>query len=298
MAMINDAWKPRIQDISSFMSFSGGPSVSIMRLDEIHPIISGNKWAKLKWHIDAALKGGKSTLLTFGGPHSNHLIATAEAARQHGLQSIGILRSAQGKSIDTPTLQACIAAGMQIRYSDWSAFDYRQTFYHPSLSPEEAATTYIVPPGGADELGIKGVGDIAQWIPADTTTVCVPVGTGTTMAGLIPHLKGITTIGFSATRHSHEQSNHIQQWLGGNPSMWLLHPDHHFKGFAKVSSELTDFIKHFNSATGIPLDIVYSSKMIFYLKQLIAKGIFGGRSNILCIHTGGLQGNPPGLFPA
>jgi 1-aminocyclopropane-1-carboxylate deaminase len=298
MAMISDDWKPRIQDITLYMCPVGGPIVSIMRMDEIHPIVSGNKWAKLKWHVDAALNERKSTLLTFGGPHSNHLIATAEAARQHGVASIGLLKSTKGTIPDTTTTKACIAAGMQLRYVDWSDFDYRQSLLHTSLSPNETATTYIIPPGGADELGRKGVGDIAQWIPKHITTVCVPVGTGTTMAGLIPHLAGITTLGFSATRHAHEQSSSVRRWTADYPSMWLLFPDHHFKGFGKVPAELTDFIQHFHSGTGIPLDVVYTGKMLYYLKQLIEKGVFAPTSHILCIHTGGLQGNPPGLFPA
>jgi 1-aminocyclopropane-1-carboxylate deaminase/D-cysteine desulfhydrase-like pyridoxal-dependent ACC family enzyme len=296
--MISDAWKPSIQDITSYMCPNGGPKVSIMRLDEIHPIVSGNKWAKLKWHIDAAIKDNKDTLLTYGGPHSNHLIATAEAARQAGLKSIGILRSPKAKQIDTPTLRACTAAGMELRFSDWSDFDYRQQPSATSQTAEESTHTHIIPPGGADELGRKGVGDIARWIPEGTTTVCLPVGSGTTIAGLIAHLKGITVIGFSATRHTHEQSALIQQWLEGYPSLWLLFPDHQFRGFAKVSTELIDFIKDFHSSTAIPLDIVYNGKMIYYLKQLITQRVFASKSHILCIHTGGLQGNPPGLFPA
>ena len=296
--MISDAWKPRIQDITHYMCPNGGPGVRILRLDEIHPIVSGNKWAKLKWHIDAAIKGNKDTLLTYGGPHSNHLIATAEAARQSGLKSIGILRSPKASPIDTPTLQACKAAGMQLRFSDWSDFDYRQDPTAPSNNAATLPHAHIIPPGGADVLGRKGVGDIANWIPEGTTTVCLSVGTGTTMAGLIPHLPAITTIGFAATRHTHEQSALLQQWTAGHSSMWFLYPDHHFRGFAKVSPELLTFIKDFFSATGIPLDIVYNAKMIYYLKQLISRKVFPRDRRILCIHTGGLQGNPPGLFPA
>ena len=57
-----------------------GLEVFIKRDDLIHPIISGNKWRKLKYVLQQARTENKNHLVTFGGAYSNHLLAVAAAA--------------------------------------------------------------------------------------------------------------------------------------------------------------------------------------------------------------------------
>ena len=64
----------------------------VKRLDKVHPFISGNKLFKLRYNLIEAKKLGYTTLLTFGGAYSNHIAATAYAAKENCFKSIGIIR--------------------------------------------------------------------------------------------------------------------------------------------------------------------------------------------------------------
>ena len=64
----------------------------IKREDLLHPFISGNKYRKLKYNLLAAKADNQNTILTFGGAYSNHIAATAYAAKEKGFDAIGIIR--------------------------------------------------------------------------------------------------------------------------------------------------------------------------------------------------------------
>ena len=69
-----------------------GITVDVLRLDKIDKVISGNKWFKLKYYLEEALSLQKKTIISFGGPYSNHIIATAAVCKLYGLKSIGLIR--------------------------------------------------------------------------------------------------------------------------------------------------------------------------------------------------------------
>lgn len=262
----------------------------MLRLDAVHPVVSGNKWYKLKHNLAAAAEHGKTALLSFGGGYSNHLVATAFAARQAGLQATGLVRGDYSSRL-TPSLEACMSYGMQLvpltgtEYAAWSKGA-------PAGLRERYPDAWIIPAGGANEAGVLGASELAAFIPESATDVCVSVGTGTTLAGLHRALPAhIRLHGFCAARSCAGALDLLGPW----PERVSIHPVADPR-FGKWSGALIGFMQAFRAGTGIALDIVYTGKMMDAVRQMLEQASFGPDADIICIHTGGLQGNPEGLF--
>lgn len=263
-------------------------SIGMLRLDQLHPIISGNKWYKLKYNIDEAVSNKASTLITYGGFYSNHLIATAAAAKAFHLKSIAIVRGIQGNNALTPTLQACKDFGMQLQFVTKEHYAQLKTSSGVTSLLQSYPNAFIVPEGGNNELGIKGTKEIGAFIPEDYTHVVVSVGSGSTIAGLRQALqKEKVVVGFIPMK----QGKYLQEEPHLKSLDITLIDDFHFGGFGKYQPELIDFINRFYANNHLPLDIVYTGKMMFGVQQLIRQNYFPEGAKILCIHTGGLQGN-------
>lgn len=266
--------------------------LGVLRLDRIHPLVSGNKWFKLKENMKAAQQGGFSALLSFGGTYSNHLSAMAAAAQLSGLRSIGMVRGLHGKEQPTETLRSCMETGMELHYMSREAYARKDD---PSfLARLQAAypDAYIIPEGGDNEQGMMGAGAIAAYIPSDVHLVVLAAGTGTTFAGIRRQLDpAVAMLGFPVMKGGMYLRESITQKLGAGQGNWDLNADYHFGGFAKYNDRLTGFMNDFYKQHEVPLDIVYTSKMMYGVFELLSSGHFLVGSNILCIHTGGLQGN-------
>jgi 1-aminocyclopropane-1-carboxylate deaminase len=266
-------------------------AVDMLRLDLLHPIISGNKWYKLKYNIQHAVAAGYKSILTFGGGFSNHLIAAAAAAKEYNLSAIGIIRGHYPQL--TPTLAACQELGMQLIFVPKAAYERKtEESYLQELSIQYDHP-FIIPEGGANEYGRKGIEEIAALIPASYTHICVSVGTGTTLAGLrnaLPISQHIS--GFAPMKNGNylksEMAAHLSPAQNNN---WQLYDAWHFGGFGKYNEELISFMNSFNETNQVPLDMVYTAKMMYGVKELLQSGRFPANAALLCIHTGGLQGN-------
>lgn len=265
--------------------------VDMLRLDLIHPVVSGNKWFKLRLNMKHAIEGGFKVIVTFGGGYSNHLIATAFAAKMFGLPCIGIVR---GKyDMLTPTLQACIDNGMELIYV--SHEDYKNKD-QPQWAKELVAhfdDIFIIPEGGDNEWGRAGAALISRFINDSYSHVAVSVGTGTTLAGLRTSLPARQQIlGFVPMKQGVYLHDHISGHLPIEKNTnWQLFDSWHFGGFGKWNDELITFMNDFYEISHIPLDIVYTSKMMYGVRQMIVNESFANDARILCVHTGGLQGN-------
>jgi 1-aminocyclopropane-1-carboxylate deaminase len=293
MATIDES-KAIIQSLSAEWSDSDSVQVDMLRLDLVHPVISGNKWFKLKHNIAAAKTSGSKTILSFGGAYSNHLIATAAAARASGIAAIGIVRGDDKQEL-TETLRQCEDRGMQLHFVSRGEYKQKEEAAWLEYLFEKFDNPFIIPEGGANEWGRKGAGDIAALVPASYTHVCLSVGTGTTFSGLRNALPvTMQLLGFAPMKGGNYLADEIRGHLKDDCDVnWLLFDQWHFGGFGKWNSELLQFMNEFYRINNIPLDIVYTGKMMFGVKQLIEKEQFPGGSEILCIHTGGLQGNSP-----
>ena len=271
-----------------------GVLLLIKRDDLIHEHISGNKWRKLKYNLREAAEQNHHTLLTFGGAYSNHVTATAFAAQKAGLSSIGVIRGEDDKT--NPTLQFASEHGMQLHFV--SRENYRRKTDDDFIEglEEQFERFFLVPEGGANGLGVRGCAEILPEVEEDFDVVCCAAGTGTTLAGLALALKeNQKLLGFPALKGGGFLKDEVRRLASeSNLKHGILNleliTDYHFGGYAKMKPELLDFIRGFESRTGIPLDPIYTGKMMFGIYDMIEKGNFLPRTTVLAVHTGGLQG--------
>ena len=264
--------------------------LTIKRLDLIHPQISGNKFFKLKYNLLAAQQQGFSQVLTFGGAFSNHIAATAFAAQHFGFQSIGMIRGEELASQQfNPTLQTAQDLGMQLHFL--SRFEYRlrhQAEYLQQLQ-QQYPQAFIIPEGGSNALAIQGTQEILS--PDDLENydvICCAVGTGGTLAGIIESSSEQQhVLGFSALKGDFLKHD-IQQWT--DKSNWSLTDAYCCGGYAKTTAKLLQFMQQFEQQHHIPLEQVYTAKMMMGILDLIQYHHFPAHTRILAIHTGGLQG--------
>ena len=267
-----------------------GINLVIKRDDLIHPFVSGNKFRKLKYNLLQAKAENQSTLLTFGGAYSNHIAAVAYAGKENGFQTIGIIRGDElaDKIESNPTLNFAQKCGMQFEFVSRETYRLKTEESFLEQLQQKYGAFYLIPEGGTNAFAIQGCEEILTPEDASFDYVACAIGTGGTISGLInsvlPHQK---VLGFPALKGEFLQDE-IRKFV--RHENWELITDYHFGGYGKVSPDLIDWINRFYVQTQIPLDPVYTGKMVFGILDLIAKNYFPENVNILMIHTGGLQG--------
>ena len=263
--------------------------VFLKRDDLIHPFIIGNKWRKLKYNFDFAIKNKFKEVLTFGGAYSNHILATAAAGKLFGINTTGIIRGHELNNKSNDTLMEASAFGMNLHF-------VTRAVYHQNkmgVSEDQDSRTFLLPEGGTNDLAIKGVAELVDEIDVDFDNIVVPIGTGGTVCGIIKGLKGAKNItGFSVFKGGSLKSQ-IQYKLEcfniKHKNFKMIH-GYHFGGFAKIDQTLTDFIYKFNNKFKILLDPIYTGKTFFGVWDIIKKRYFKEKTRILLLHTGGIQG--------
>ncbi|MDD5275405.1 MAG: pyridoxal-phosphate dependent enzyme [Methylovulum sp.] len=268
-----------------------GVELWLKRDDLLHPVISGNKWRKLKYSLQHALSLGADTLISMGGAYSNHLHALAYTGHVLGLKTIGFIRGEQAGPL-TPSLADMRAWGMELRFI--SRADYRQLRQYKSWQalPDLGPGQYWLPEGGAQALALQGIAELVHELDSPYDVLCAPCGTGATLAGLIAAAPAqADIIGFAALKNGGFLTADIAALLGRQQDNWQVNLDYHFGGFAKTNAELMAFIAVFEAKTEIPLEPVYTGKMLYGLYELVKKDYFSAGQRIIAIHTGGLQGN-------
>jgi 1-aminocyclopropane-1-carboxylate deaminase len=265
-------------------------TISVLRLDLVHPVISGNKWFKLRHYLARAARTGRRTVLTFGGAYSNHILATAAACREAGLSAIGIIRGERASFLN-PTLSEAERLGMQLHFIS-------RTCYREKKIPEELweqhprSEVMVVPEGGYGTLGLRGIADLLSTERTGSYThILSAVGTGTTLAGLaLGAEEGQKVIGIAVMKNGGLEAS-VQRLLPRRlPDLTILHRFHQ-GGYARHTPELLRFMNDWYATTGIPSDFVYTGKLFFAADQLLKEGYFPPGSRLLLVHTGGLQGN-------
>jgi 1-aminocyclopropane-1-carboxylate deaminase len=260
-----------------------------LRLDKIHPIVSGNKWFKLKYYLQEAIAQQKNTVATFGGAFSNHIVAAAFACKAMNLKSVGIIRGEQPKQLSS-TLQAAKEYGMELHFVSRADF-----LAKANLAIQFDSNFYWISEGGYGTMGMQGATDILlQYNQEKFTHIIASCGTGTMLAGLVnaamPHQK---VLGICALKGYENIHHSIQQILPANKQLSnfsILH-NYHFGGYAKHPSPLIDWMNELWQAEQLPTDIVYTSKLMYAVKELCKSQHFLSTDKVLIIHSGGLQGN-------
>ena len=270
--------------------FPNAITLTVKRDDLIHPFVSGNKFRKLKYNLLEAKNQKNSTLLTFGGAYSNHIAAVAYAGFEQGFKTIGIIRGEElmDKIDSNPTLKFAQEHGMQFKFVSRDAYRLKNETSFIDALKQEYGAFYLIPEGGTNSLAIKGCEEILTDTDAQFDYICCAVGTAGTISGLInsalPHQK---VLGFPALKGEFLQDEICTFVKNKN---WQLVHAYHFGGYGKVNNSLIAFMNEFYKQTQIPLDPIYTGKMVFGILDLIEKKYFPDHSKILFIHTGGLQG--------
>ena len=292
--MLLDISKANIEVLHDDLFVQKQVTLSVLRLDKIHPLVSGNKLFKLHYFFEEALAGKHDTIVTFGGAYSNHLAATAYACKLLNLKSIGIVRGEKTEQL-SETMQQCLHDGMQLNFISRQQYSNKENADFINDIKNEFSNCVIIPEGGYGPLGAKGAALIIDLIKHNSYThICAPSGTATTVAGLLlavepeqivvslPVLKGITN-----------NNTRIKELTGNNNNFknLLMLEDYHFGGYAKKTTQLIDFMNDCWIKYKLPLDFVYTAKMLYGIIDSIKKDTFEKGSEILCLHTGGLQGN-------
>ncbi|MES2410052.1 MAG: pyridoxal-phosphate dependent enzyme [Bacteroidota bacterium] len=265
-------------------------SLYIKREDLLYPSISGNKFRKLKYNLAQAKSEDKKMLLTFGGAFSNHILAVAAAGKKQGFSTVGIIRGEElkDKVFENPTLQKAQDYGMVFEFVGREIYREKENPKFIRHLEEKFGNFYLIPEGGTNTLAVKGCEEILTVSDEKFDYICCAVGTGGTISGLINCSKnGQQVLGFPALKGDFLRED-ICKFV--SESNWDLITEYHFGGYAKVSEELILFINEFYQNHKIPLDPIYTGKMMFGILDLINKNYFPENSKILVIHTGGLQG--------
>ncbi|MGO4819381.1 1-aminocyclopropane-1-carboxylate deaminase/D-cysteine desulfhydrase [Flavobacterium sp. W22_SRS_FP1] len=272
------------------VEFPKSIAVSIKREDLIHPFVSGNKFRKLKYNLLKAKEKNFETLLTFGGAFSNHIAAVAYAGKENGFRTIGIIRGDELRDqiAENQTLTFAQNCGMEFKFVSRAEYRLKNEALFVENLKKEFGNFYLIPEGGTNELAIKGCQEILTKDDADYDFICCSIGTGGTITGIInsalPHQK---VLGFPALKGDFLKDE-IRIFAQNNN--WDLITDYHFGGYGKVNEHLIAFINQFHHKNNIPLDPIYTGKMVFGVMDMIEKNYFPDQSKILLIHTGGIQG--------
>lgn len=265
----------------------------LKRDDRLHPLVSGNKWRKLKYNLLAAQEQGHHTLLTFGGAYSNHLYATAAAGLVFGFSTIGVVRGEELANAPlNSTLTFCQSQGMQLHFVNRDAYRRKDDPVFITDLVSRFGPCYVIPEGGTNELALRGTAEIGPEISAQMghapDYVCCSVGTGGTVMGLARTAPPETTVlGFLSLKATNFQLP--------KPTNCQIETAYHFGGYAKTTPELLDFIRSFEHKTGVLIEQVYTGKMLYGIYDLARQGHFPDGATVVAVHTGGLQGRSGAL---
>ena len=265
-------------------------SLDVLRLDKIDPVISGNKWFKLKYYLKDAIRLDKSVVATFGGAWSNHIIATAAAARQAGLKSVGIIRGEKPKSFSNTIIYA-MENGMEIHFLTREQYKRKEEI----IDRFSGNNWHWINEGGYGETGAKGASEILNLVDISAYShIVAAVGTGTMLSGLIlSSRKDQKVIGISSMKGNYALEYQIKNLIAiqETAASFEIKHDYHFGGYGKHPEALISFINNVYIDHHLPLDIIYTGKTFFAIKDMTEKKLFKPGSKVLMIHSGGLQGN-------
>ena len=295
--------EPAIQALKHPAFDNAGISVAVLREDLNHPFVSGNKWWKLRDNLKDAKHSGRP-VLTFGGAFSNHIYATAAACHELNIPCTGIIRGEAGPA-ESSTLKFAESRGMKLVFISRELYKKKEDpdfFRKTDFRPEDH---YIIPEGGTNEIAVRSCETwgqkIAEQFRSEFDCVLLPVGTGGTAAGIIAGISGDLFVHlFSALKGGVFLEDKINDLLNASfksnidsqkifANRWKLHTGFHFGGYGKRNDLVLSLIR--SMAPQVPLDAVYTAKMILGIINLAESGEFKRGSRLLAIHTGGLQGN-------
>lgn len=273
--------------------FPSDIEVHVKRDDWLHPVISGNKWRKLKAHLYQAQAHHTSMLVSFGGGFSNHLHALGYCCRELGIKLMAIIRGDYSRQL-TPMLQDLSNWGVELKFVSKVEYQQRSSPEYLNQLQAEFPQATIIPEGGSNSSALEGVSEVITELQNQYDYLVCPVASGGTLAGLATGIcnarLNTTLLGIGVLKGEEYLEVLVKQLLPeGVPMPTIIH-DYHCGGYAKVPEYLQNFCCQFTPETQVPVEPVYSGKLFYALTQLANKGYFPSGSRVLALHTGGLQG--------
>lgn len=279
--MFSKLQKQEIQELKSQLLKDRNIRFYVQREDLNDSVCMGNKWWKLRYNLQEAIRQKKNTILTFGGAYSNHISATASACHRMGIESIGLIRG-EPTDVLNSTLSQAVNDGMKLHFIDREKYRRKHLIDWISIFGD----CYVIPEGGTNELAVSSCEEMLYFKNFDI--LCVPVGTGGTFSGLIRSLnKSQTAIGFSSLKGGSFLKDEVKKYVCN--TNWTIQTDYHFGGYAKINEELIQFMNNFKRDFLIQLDPIYTAKMFYGIFDMIKNRKIASNSTILAVHTGGLQ---------
>lgn len=283
-----------LQKISTPLFNAAEIDVWVKRDDLINSPFAGNKHRKLLPHLEQAIQGGATSIISCGGAFSNHLHALSYIPERYRLKVVAFVRG-EASDKDNPNLALLKYKGVQIK--PISRADFAEVHNLMKQFAEKLGTAYIVPEGGTDHIGSKGMQpcmeEIINDLGCEPDYIICPVGSGGTMAGLINASKDTHILGVPAVKGEKamvEVSKKVQKWADPNKKTWSLIQNDLFGRFGFLNAHLFDTsIKIFND-WGIAVDPIYTVRCFGMTNQLVKEGFFKKGAKIVCLHSGGLQG--------
>lgn len=299
MLVDNNFKVPALDSVDDPLLQESNITLRILRLDRIHPHISGNKWYKLKHNLLEAQAQSFQTVLSFGGAYSNHLVALAAASKACALRSIGIVRGEAASPLN-PVLQFAQSQGMVLHFVSRSEYRHKEDPLFIRELEQRFGPFYMIPEGGSNLLGIKGCTEIAahlRW-PTETNSnyVFMACGTAATLTGVVCAASAeCEVVGISVLKGQDTLSPQVNAWLhelDKTPkAKWTIETGYHHGGYGKTNAELNEFIEGFEERTGVPLEPVYTGKMMWALYHMVESGEIASGAQVIALHTGGLTRN-------
>lgn len=265
--------------------------IYIKRDDLIHPYLNGNKWRKLKYNIDHVLEHNLRGIVSFGGAFSNHIYAVAAASVMFDFKAVLYIRGEIG-DLDNPTLEFCRKMGVVLLSLSREEYKLKANQDWLNKIQDKYPEFYIVPEGGTNDLAFEGVSEIMSEIKESNfhyDSISVSAGTGGTAGGMIKAGIGSPLNIYSSLKGDF-MAKEVQTLLGREYNNWSVNNDYHLGGYAKVNKDYIAFLNHWYALTNIPLDPIYTGKMVYGIIDQLKSGTLDADLNHLVIHTGGLQG--------
>ncbi len=262
---------------------------------------SGNKWFKLRYNLLDAAQKGQRTIVSLGGPWSNHLVALSECAKEEGIQAVGLIRGSWHIEQPTESMKKMQDNGMMLKCIDTAIYDLRGTEDFKVWLHDHYPHAYYIPEGGANYLGLMGCMEmLTQSDLENFTDFAVAGGTGTTAAGLLLKTKSHHRVHvFFALKAGHEALREMVRaqlrWVIQEPEIQaeylnrlVVYSDQRWGGYGKIKPALVDWMQAEQQA-GRVWDRVYTAKMMHSITHDWAATWKDKR--LLIVHTGGIQGN-------
>lgn len=289
---------PRLDPVDSPFLRQHDVILNVLRLDLVHPLLHGNKWFKLKYNVQYALDRQFPAILSFGGAYSNHLYALAAAGKYFGLRTIGLVRGELVEPLN-PVLAFARQQGMELIAVNRSQYRRKTEPEFIAALHRQYGEHYLIPEGGSNELAVTGcaeIADLIQWQSGRTSRfVALACGTGTTLAGIVRGLDNSprrivpAVLGIGVVKAPGYLASAVQQWLPVRSGVrWSILEDYHGGGYAKQPDALRGFIREFAQISSVPLEPVYTGKLLQGLFDQIRRGLIAPGSEVIALHTGGI----------